>query len=291
MPLIINKNKDIKYNLALEEYLLRDYNLKDDVLLIWYGQKAFVFGRNQNPFIEIHHKYLLDSSIPKLRRVSGGGTIFEDKGTINFSYITKAYKNKINNYEFFLKPVVELLKEFNLNAYFKPKSHLFVDKVKISGNAQAFINNRLMHHGTILFNTNLDIIEEALVNYRLSASGHHILSNKQPVANLNEFINVEKEEFVKLLVDKICQYKNITKDQLKIKDNIKIAKLIKDKYSSWEWNFAKSPNFNITVNIDSFMIDLEVEKGLIKKVSDDKYKLLKNKKLFSEEYYNVIKQK
>ncbi|MFO7969905.1 MAG: biotin/lipoate A/B protein ligase family protein [Candidatus Izemoplasmatales bacterium] len=291
MALIINKNMDVEYNLAIEEYLLRDFALKEDILFIWYGKKAFVFGRNQNPFIEINPQYLLEDSIPKIRRISGGGTIYEDEGTINFSYITKDYKNKINNYQYFLRPIINLLKKLNLNGFFKPKSHLFIEDVKISGNAQAFINNRLLHHGTILFDSDLSIIQRALIDYNQSANGHHILSNKQPVKNLNSLINISRDEFVDLLIENICLERNISSEKMIVSSNEKIDYYLNNKYRNWNWNFGKTPSFNLTVNIKKDLVNFKVEKGKIVEVDKSRFSDFKTIKLYSKEYYKLIKQK
>ncbi|MCF7924181.1 MAG: lipoate--protein ligase family protein [Candidatus Izimaplasma sp.] len=288
MAVLFSESNDIHYNLAIEEYLLRNYELKEDILFIWYGAKAFVFGRNQNPFIEIHPKYLKDDSIPKIRRISGGGTIYQDQGTINFSYLTNNFKNKINNYQYFLSPIIDLLKSHGLNANFVPKSHLFIDNNKISGNAQAFINNRLLHHGTILYDTNLNIIEEALINHNQKADGHHILSNKTPVTNLKKLIKLDKKEFVRTLINKICDDKNINSILLTLEDNEKIKQLEEEKYLSWDWNFGKTPSFDFSMKFKEETIKFKIEKGTIKSVSNDKYNYLLGVKFFSKKYFDLI---
>lgn len=271
MALLISQSNNIEYNLALEEYFLRYYPLEEDILYIWQGSKAFVFGRNQNPFIEIHPKYLLDQTIPKLRRVSGGGTIYQDKGTINFSFITKNYKNKINDYEYFLSPLVGFLNNLGLEAYFEPKSHIFINAYKVSGNAQAFINNRLMHHGTILFNTSLNIIEEALINYSYSVTGHQVLSNKQEVINIKTLINSDISSFIQSLAKYIMENRDISSNKVHSIDQSIVLQLVEDKYKTWEWNYGQTPKFKTKEIINNKTIELIINKGIIEKVSDQAY--------------------
>ncbi len=288
MAIIISDTLDIHYNLATEEYLLRHFNIEEDILFIWHGSNAFVYGRNQNPFIEINPKYLLDDSIPKIRRVSGGGTIYQDQETINFSYITKDYKGKVNHYLYFLEPIIDVLKSYGLNAHFKPKSHLFVDDNKISGNAQAFINNRLLHHGTLLFDTDLEIINKALIMFNQQAKGHQILSNKQPVINLKDILPVDKETFINSLIKKISKEKNINPGTL-VLDKNKIQQIKKDKYLSWDWNYGKTPKFTIDAFIHNRLVSLSIENGLIRDIDlDDKEKWI-GVKYYSDEFMGLTK--
>lgn len=277
--ILISENKNIMHHLATEEYLLRHFDLKEDILYIWPGSRAFVFGRNQNPYIEIHPRYIKDLSILSLRRVSGGGTIFQDEGTINFSIITKDYRDKINDYQHFLNPLINLLKSHGLNAYFKPKSHLFVDEYKISGNAQAFINNRLMHHGTILFDTNLDVINDALINYHRDASGHQVLSNKQSVINLKSFLKMTQEDLSNKLIQQFTKDLNISNTPLSHLDVDKINQLVEEKYRTWDWNYAKTPEFKIIINLEGNDLQVGVKNGLIEYVENKKYKRLLGEKI------------
>ena len=279
--LIGDKNKSAMYHLATEEYLLRHYDLKEDILYIWFGTKAFIFGRNQNPFIEIHPKYLADPSIMKLRRLSGGGTIYEDQGTINFSIITNNYKDKINDYQYFLNPLIQYLNSLGIKADFHPKTHVYINHQKISGNAQAFINHRLMHHGTILYRTDLSIIEEALVDYSTQAKGHQVLSNKQKVTNLMKLTKIEPLAFIDQLISQYCQQLNIHEQPILNLDYKKIQQIVEEKYQSWDWNFGATPKFEIDVLFHQEPLTLVVEKGLIKDVSLKQYHSLIGQKFNS----------
>ncbi|HKL47312.1 MAG TPA: lipoate--protein ligase family protein [Candidatus Izemoplasmatales bacterium] len=288
MGIIIGKNKSVAYHLATEEYLLRHYALTEDILYLWFGSKAFVFGRNQNPYIEIAPKYLLNPDIPKLRRVSGGGTIYQDEGTLNFSFITSDYKSKINDYQYFLSPIINYLKQKDLNVYFQPKSHLFVGNQKISGNAQAFINNRLMHHGTLLYDTDLSVINEALVDFDQQVDGHQVLSNKQAVRNLKEDITLIPDMFLKDLMNHIINKTEIGSRLISDLDDEKIKDIMKRKYHQWDWNFGHTPKFTIDVRIKGDDVQLTIEKGLITKTKPKKHEYLIGEKFYSEHYLMKI---
>lgn len=289
MAFLISYTNNILRNLAIEEYLLRKKDIQEDILFLWYGSKAFVYGRNQNPFIEIHPDFILDDSIIKVRRISGGGTIYQDQGTLNFSIITNDYKNKINNYEYFLESIKNILKSQGLNAHFKPKSHLFVDDNKISGNAQAFINNKLLHHGTILYDTDLDIIQKALIHYQAKAQGHQVLSNKQAVINLKGMIGLSKEELMNQISYQMIHDYHINESKIEIEEE-KIQEIIKNKYQTWEWNYGKTPTFTIKEIIGDSACDITIEKGYIVKMSPLVDDQLLNTKYFNQDYIKHIKR-
>jgi lipoate-protein ligase A len=292
MAIIVSTSFDPYFNLATEEYFLRNNIIDEDLIFIWRSNKAFVLGRNQNPFIEINPNYF-NKDIPIIRRISGGGTIYQDINTLNFTYITNSYANKINDYEYFLKPIINALKKVGLTVKFKPKSHLFIQDFKISGNAQAFINNKLLHHGTLLFNTDLNIINDALVNFQAQADGSHIVSNKQLVGNLIDFIpnKYSIEELSNLILDSILNKKKIldTKYYLSENDISNIYELVINKYKTWEWNFGKTKFFEITIMINNNLEKISVDHGIITGVDNSIHSELINCKYFSEEYFNILK--
>lgn len=293
MAVLISKSKDPYYNLATEEFLLKNADYKEDILFIWRAERAFVFGRNQNPFIEIASKYY-NQGIPIIRRLSGGGTVYIDSQTINFSYITLDYKNKINNYEYFLDPIIRLLSKYNLDILFKPKSHLFLNGKKISGNAQGLVNNKLLHHGTLLFNTDLDLIQDALINHNLKTEGHHVLSNKQSVDNIKNHLNnsLTIDELVFLLIDKICIERNINKEIKDISpiESMQIEVIAEEKYRTWEWNFGFLKEFQIEIEVDNQKVEIFVNKGIITSISNSMLNPLIGLKLYSEDYFNTIEK-
>ncbi|MDD3711889.1 MAG: biotin/lipoate A/B protein ligase family protein [Candidatus Izemoplasmatales bacterium] len=293
MALLISESKDPYFNLALEEYILRSKRFNEDVLLVWQSEKAFIFGRNQNPFIEIHPKYW-QTDIPIIRRISGGGTIYQDQGTLVFSIITSDYESKINDYEFFLSPLIDLLNDLGILAYFKPKSHVFIDNRKISGNAQAFINNRLLHHGTVLFNADLNIINEALVNYDQLTNTNFIASNKQMVANIASFISADIDifKFKKILINRYLEDKNIQKviyDLAEV-DVKAIESLANSKYRSWEWNFGKTKRCELDIIFDNQKLKLAMESGYIVSVNEDRFAFLIGRKFSDSELSQLLKK-
>ncbi|MBN2540218.1 MAG: lipoate--protein ligase family protein [Bacilli bacterium] len=265
MPILILSTTDPYLNLATEEVLFRNFVEEEDLFLLWQSKPAFIIGRNQNPYLEIDPRYRKD--IPVIRRISGGGTIYSDMGTLNFSYITNDFKSKVNNYQYFLEPIIEALRSYGLEVSFQPKSHLFLKNAKISGNAQAFQNNVLLHHGTLLYDTNLDIIKDALIAYNPDSSGHQISSNKQWVVNLKEYLpdRVSIDDIKKSIISSVKKGMEISNRIFVLSENdqMDIVRLANEKYKSWNWNYGKTQLFDqhIIYGGEEFLVT--IDKGII----------------------------
>lgn len=292
MPIYLSDNYDPYVNLAIEEVLFRDRYIQDDIFMVWQNTPAFVFGRNQNPYLEICPEYL-NKSIPVIRRISGGGTVYQDLRTINFSYITNDYKNKVNKYKYFLLPVIEALNNFGLDVKFKSKSDLVLKNKKISGNAQAFSRQRLLHHGTILYDSDLHIINQALVMCRFRGEDYHVKSNRQEVTNIKPYLpkDITMEDVVKRLVETVVKARKIDATPLVLSDIQKqeVKHLVEQKYQSFEWNFAKSQTFNIYLPFKAEEVRLSVEDGMVTNVNDDRFKLLEGETYASLTYMEKLK--
>lgn len=279
-------------NLATEEVLFRNHVENDDLFIVWRSLPAFIVGRNQNPFLEIKPEFR-DKRYPVIRRISGGGTVFSDLGTLNFSYITRGFEDKVNNYLYFLEPVIEALKKFDIPVEFLPKSHLVINSVKISGNAQAFQGDRLLHHGTLLFDTDLSVIKEALIEYNPESSGHHVLSNKQEVANLKDYVlnRVSLDAIQDEIINTMTKRRNVANTEYVISRELQedIFRLAKEKYHSWKWNYGKTPTFEAEIKVIHTDVLLRIEQGLVANTSPFRENLI-GLKYDSKEFQEEIKK-
>ena len=262
---------DPSINLALEEYALRNFDFSQDYLLFYINEPSIIIGRNQNTLEEINHEYVEENGIHVVRRISGGGAVYHDLGNLNFSFITNYDKSKLNNFLQFTSPIIDILQEMGLNAELSGRNDIQVDGRKISGNAQYSSVKRMFSHGTLLFNTDLGEVSNAL-NVKMSkiqSKGHKSVRSR--VANISEFLSNEMsiEDFRAHLLEGL--YKNVASFKsyrLSEKEWEEVYKLREEKYANWDWNFGKSPKFNIQRNkrfpVGEIDLRLDVEKGFIK---------------------------
>ena len=241
MKLVVSKNHDPYYNLSLEEILLKDENIKEDIILFYINHNSIIFGRNQNVHEEINEEYVNEKQINLVRRVSGGGAVYHDEGNINFSFITNKEKR---SYEKFLKPIIDFLQSIGLNAEFKGKNDLSIDGIKVSGNAQYIHKDRMFHHGTLLFDSNLATLGSALKVNKLKLESKGIKSARQRVANIRTLLkeDLTTDEFKEKLFSyfkndsEMFDISNYKQDEIQALMNVR---------KSHDWIYKKNPTFNV----------------------------------------------
>ncbi|WP_195781235.1 lipoate--protein ligase [Priestia megaterium] len=264
------KNYDPRINLAIEEYALKHLDINETYLLFYINEPSIIIGKNQNTIEEINTKYVEDQHIHVVRRLSGGGAVYHDKGNLNFSFITKDDGNSFHNFKKFTEPVVEALKKLGVNAELSGRNDLMAEGRKISGNAQFSTKGRMFSHGTLLFDSEIENVVSALKVKKDKIESKGIKSIRNRVANISEFLEqkVTMEEFRKMLLRYIFDgEENITEYKLTEKDWETIHQISKERYQSWDWNYGKSPKFNLQHShrfpVGQIDVRLEVNKGKI----------------------------
>jgi len=269
MKTIINKHTNPYFNLALEEYLLKEFHSQDDLFFLWRNDPCVVIGRNQNPFNEINMTYAKDHQIPVIRRISGGGSVYHDHGNINFTYITKHISKRLNNYKFFVNPIIDILQRVGLDARFVESSHIYLKDTKISGNAQSFHKNKMVHHGTLLFDSDLEQLKKVLKDKK-TFDTHAVDSRRSATTNIKNEIQVDTtiDDFMDFLLSEIFM-EDYKKHVLTLSnDDISaVETLAQTKYQSWDWNIGETPEFNITSLFDDKTTEIHIVKGIIRKSS------------------------
>lgn len=242
MLFVFSENTDPYFNLAAEEYLVK--NLSEEVFMIWRNHNTIVVGRNQNTLSEIHYEYVKENDIRVVRRMSGGGTVFHDMGNVNFTFIVNS-GDDFSNYKRFCEPVIGFLKTLGVTATLSGRNDILVNEKKISGNAQYMYKNRVMHHGTLLYAASQDRISDALKVSEDKIKSKGIKSVRSRVTNISSHmenpISVEEfvEKFASYMVKNIpdCRYYDLAQH------DVEIRKLRDEKYATWEWNFGYSPKY------------------------------------------------
>ena len=136
-------------------------NATGDIFLLWRNENAIIVGKNQNTLAEINYDYVKKNNIKVVRRQSGGGAVFHDLGNINFTFIS-CNENSFSDFKKFTMPIINALKGLGIDAEFSGRNDLLIDGKKFSGNAQYNYQNKVMHHGTLLFSSVINNVSDAL---------------------------------------------------------------------------------------------------------------------------------
>jgi lipoate-protein ligase A len=261
------KNIDPYFCLAAEEYLLK--NFTDNILMLWQSENAVVVGKHQNAAAEINHRFVHEHNIAVCRRISGGGTVFHDAGNVNFTYIRNVKSPAEISFQQFTAPVVEALAKLGITATTSGRNDLLINGLKVSGNAEHIYKNRVLHHGTLLFNSDLEKLGQAIKVTPGKYEGKAVQSNRSPVANISQFLQapMTKEEFMSFLLDVQLETPENKMYFFSENDISASETLATEKFRTWEWNFGYSPKYTFRneVEIDGkkLSVRLVVEKGVI----------------------------
>ncbi|RHW43144.1 lipoate--protein ligase [Neobacillus notoginsengisoli] len=271
MLFIDNKGiTDPRINLAIEEYALKNLDINRTYLLFYINEPSIIIGKNQNTIEEINTDYVEANGIHVVRRLSGGGAVYHDLGNLNFSFITKDDGESFHNFRKFTEPVVAALGRLGVNAELSGRNDITVEGRKISGNAMFSTKGRMFSHGTLMLDSEIDAVVAALKVRKDKIESKGIKSIRSRVANIAEFLDrkVTMEEFRTLLLRYIFDgVEDIPEYKLTDEDWEKIHQLSKERYQNWDWNYGRSPKFNLQRShrfpVGSIDLRLEVEKGYI----------------------------
>jgi lipoate-protein ligase A len=274
MILINLETHDPFFNLALEEVLLK--RREEDYLILGINDLAVIIGKHQAAHREVNTKFVMENKIPVIRRISGGGTVFHDAGNLNFTFIRQSEEGKQIDFRKYTRPVIDFLGSLGIYANIEGKSDIKVDGLKISGNAEHVYRNRVLHHGTLLFSSSIEMLRNAIRADKSCYTTRAVESNPSSVMNLNErlirFSNINefREEMIHHLSANMADIEVSTLSQQDADDAISLAEI---RYRSWEWNFAYGPEY---VFKNTFLFDnklhsciLEIREGVVVKCAID----------------------
>ncbi len=239
---------DPHMNLAIEEHLLRHFETDDEILLFYINEPSIIIGRNQNTLEEINEPYVRKNGIHVVRRLSGGGAVYHDLGNLNFSFITPYHKGTPQDFEHFTRPVIRVLREMGVPAELSGRNDILAEGRKISGNAQYRTADRMFSHGTLLFDTNLRHVVESLNVSQSKITSNGLKSVRSRVANISEFLDeaMTTGEFrARLLRGIFRDAEEIPQYHLTEADWTQIRQIKAERYDRWDWNYGRSPEFNV----------------------------------------------
>lgn len=234
------------YNLAFEEYVLTN-RTEGDYLILWQNADSVIIGRNQNAYEEVDFKYLSENDIDLVRRQTGGGAVFHDLGNLNYSFITDWDGGENRSFKDFTRPVVSALNKLGLSAEASGRNDILVSGKKISGTAMRIEKDRVLHHGTLLFDSNPEKISSALKTDPLKFQSKAVKSVRSRVGNIRDFLVVDMSinQFWDYLLMELSG-NGFYKDCLNTDEFNKVKAIQAERYDNRDWNYGRSPQFSFS---------------------------------------------
>jgi len=269
MRCIFSTSSNPYFNLATEDFFLK--NSDEEHFLIYINEPCIVVGKHQNLLAEINIRFALENNIKLARRISGGGTVYQDSNNLNFSFIHNCNNLEKLNFKKFTYPVFEALKNMGLEVEFSERNDLLIESKKISGNAMHIFKNRVLSHGTLLFNANLSQLSAALKNSPQRYIDKSIKSVRSKVTNLSNYTDngLSMSTFAKSIFENIT-HKYVNANQLPLSDQEiqSILKMATEKYETWDWIYGYSPRYLFQNSFElsdlEIKFEFQVEKGIIR---------------------------
>ena len=265
---------DAAWNLALEQYVFDELPRDRDYLLLWRNENAVIIGKHQNTAAEINAAAVEAQGVQVVRRLSGGGAVYHDLGNLNFTFITDAPEDGDLNFGRFCRPVVSLLQRLGVEAELSGRNDMTIAGQKFSGNAQYLRAGRVMHHGTILFHSDLEAVARVLQSHPEKFLGKATQSVRSRVTNVRPHLvqDMELADFRAALLASLLADVPHEEVVLTEADEAAIEELRRTRYDTWEWNYGYSPACAAVKaaripGCGSVEAHLDIEEGVIRAVS------------------------
>lgn len=245
------QNYDADLNIALETYLVENKLVDEPILLFYINKPSIIVGRNQNTAEEINQTYVDEHGINVVRRMSGGGAVYHDLGNVSFCFI-KDDDGSFRDFASFTKPVIQALHKMGATgAVLEGRNDLLIDGKKFSGNAMYAKDGRMTAHGTILFDSDLDEVTNALKPRKAKIESKGVKSIRSRVTNLKPYVSEEYKDLTieefrdRLLLEIFGVDRREDVPELKLTDQDweGVMKIREERMGNWDWNYGQSPDF------------------------------------------------
>lgn len=273
MEYVESHSTDPRWNLALEEYLFTSMDQTKDYFMLWQNDNTVVVGKNQNVTEEVNEATARINGVTVVRRMSGGGAVYHDLGNLNFTFITDAGRLSEIDFFRFCRPVAETLRAMGVPAEINGRNDLTVHGKKFSGSAQWIQGGRVLHHGTLLFRSDLERAAQVLRAGAKKVRSSSIKSVPDRIVNIGGYFpeEVTLERFKGELCRRIMERDDPRPLELSQKDLEAVRALKRNRYDTWEWNYGRSPKYETTKErwfpqCGFLTLDMRVEEGVIREL-------------------------
>ncbi len=205
MLCIKHSSTDPYFNIATDEYIFK--HIEQDCFMLWRNDNAIIVGKHQNTLAEINLVYVREKDIKVVRRLSGGGAVYHDLGNLNFTFTRSSEKDDLVDFRRFTEPILEVLRGLDINARFEGRNDLTIDGKKFSGNAMHVVKNKSMHHGTLLFSSEMKDVSDALKINPLKYKGRGTKSVPSRVTNISDHLKepITLDQFTDKIMNHILE--------------------------------------------------------------------------------------
>ena len=230
---------DIYFHLAAEEYLLKQGN--EDIFMLWQDTPSVVIGKHQRLRSEVDQEWAEREQVHIARRFSGGGTVYHDLGNVNLTFIETT--PRLPEFVTYLQRTLDFLNSMGLMATGGERLGIYLNGLKISGSAQCLYKDRVLYHCTLLYDTDLTALHEALnpepmVDDEMLSSVYAVPSVRSEVTNIRRHLSAGTVTDFK---EKAFQYfsKSQSVSAFTREEIEAINQLREEKYIQKEWIYSR----------------------------------------------------
>ena len=247
MRYLKNPSTNPYYNMAFDEYCLESLPIDEPVFFLWQNRPAVIVGFNQEVNTEVNLDYLKENGIDLVRRVTGGGAVYHDLENLNYTIVGRS-EDLERDYPEYASLLAKALQTLGVPATLSGRNDILVEGRKVSGFAKRVCKNRLMVHGTLMYNVDVDVLTNVLNPSTTKLQSKGIASVRSRVANLCDYLPEipDIQTFSQRLEEILSNNYTDTEYQLTETELAHIQQLTDKKFATWEWNYGRSPKATLT---------------------------------------------
>lgn len=231
---------DPRFHLALEHYVFHCLDRRHSYFLLSQNDNAVMVGRHQNTLTTVDPVYAARHQLQVVRRLSGGGAVYHDLGTVNYTFISGGDSSAGYDFSTFSGPIVEVLRRMGLPAQLNGRNDITIDGRKCSGSAQYRRDGRVLHHGTLFFDTDLEARQQALTVFPVHPASRYRI---EPVTNIRPHLerDLDTLSFLRVLRSAMFSSARLEPYRLTEGDLSAVQAIQAEIYDRWDWNYGSLP--------------------------------------------------